>query len=411
MTRNDRSLSELLWNIWEIALFIFALCAGVYSVVVRLRGPDAAAAIPSGLLTALILFWYSDRRKFRSLLRDATQGISDGLMKLNQNSNLLKALITVDESTRDVLLEHAAHHGEIVKINTAMNPQFQTMYSDWISENRQQLKYLSRSSLNLPMRDVAYINGCLFNEFKTMNAVSDRAINSFWQDPLGAAYHEKIVDSARSRVSAGSTVTRIFILDLDEDLEGSDLDKVVSLLTTQIRDGVGVAIAFSQDMSKEILPAISAENARLRRPSVSPPFIAKLDFALFDRGSRDGDRAVSFFSDQDARNSDNRFLAAFSTADREHENNKLIAFQRKLWTWLIRECWIASKDFYEKLGIDEAERKEIERQSAELNSVLKTRTGWIAEDRVFPFLLQDQGSIYECLELAKNTYWKRNAAE
>lgn len=390
----------------ELLAFLTVAAAGLASAWYRVSAKkDWYSAVDTGLLTTLIIAWWSDRKKIRNQLDETTQAIQDRLNRVIQNSDLLNALTSLDKVNSEIVLARAKHHIDISNMKDTMTPRFHKVSSELIEEHQLQLKYLSRSGLNFPMRDVAYANSCVLSKFKNMHAVSDRAIHSFWRGGLGDEYHRTIVKSAGSKTHHESVITRIFILDLKRDLDDKVIDETLAVVGEQMQDGVEVAIAFfSQDIIN-IEEKIKQANVLRAQATIPALFLAKLDFALFDGGSNgDGDRAVSFFSDDHKNELNHRFMAAFSTADPEHENNKLITLQRQVWIDLLCECWIASPRFFEKLQLPASERDDVIARTGELNRRLKDKVDFTVEDRVFPLLVRHSNELRNKLGEAKRMH-------
>jgi TIR domain len=129
------------------------------------------------------------------------------------------------------------------------------------------------------------------------------------------AYVQEYLDLQRRWVSAGTTVTRLFLLSRRQIAQ--DRKRVIHTLRTQMDLGIAVAIAILEDIPH-----------------------APQNYAL-DSLMLDGGKVVALFSQTGRR----RVRLASPTGNRQSQPDKLVRSQTALYTKLLKHCALASEAF------------------------------------------------------------------
>jgi hypothetical protein len=299
----------------------------------------------------------------------------NSLSVLQDNSDLIDTLISLPEYDLSYVRESVEIHGQISNIRNLINPGGRQIIDDVLDMHRYKINSLALGAVSVPRWEAPIVNSLIMELFgKRMDAVSDRDLSFFAEDELGDNYYRM---SVKSRGRKRMSVTRIFIIDLDDLINKKEL--LVKILSKHLLDGVAFGIAIHEDIE-----SIENEYAELR---ISNGRALKRDFALFDRN-----KVISFFR---KHNQKQFFKATFSTTEASHANNILIEDQRKLYKRLVCDCWLVSSNFkiLVKDGLDEQEWSYVENKTkVYVDKIVASSTHKI-EDPMFPLVVDSPDEL------------------
>lgn len=197
------------------------------------------------------------------------------------------------------------------------SPPFKDLTTELLEQFSNRLSRLARGQIKASGAELREIFPMLHQHFKKTYAVSNRDMN-FWVDSFSrpdsadVLYAREYLKLNLDAISAGGTITRIFILD-DADLGHASMAKV---LEKQFDAGIGWAICLYEELPTS-----------MKVPGTY------LDFALYDR-----DKACTFFLDARDQRRQFKVLLNDGTSAAVKDNVETHA-------QLLKQVWIATDRF------------------------------------------------------------------
>lgn len=316
-----------------------------------------------GLIATSIWLWKHERDVYEQEFKDIFE-------KIKNNSPVIDALLSMSDPGLSHAIQSLKNYEDINGIIELVNFPAKRIIREMLKEHSDKMNLLASGDLRVSMWEAPKVNTRLMELFPNrMDAVSDRDLNFFGEDGLGQRYYEKCIES-RGREGQRMTVSRIFIVNLNDLIDGKERELLLGILTRHLKDDVGFGIVVYEDV-KDIRDNFSELSIHSK---------VEFDFALFEV-----DKVASFFRREDSQS----FRVVFSTENSSHVNNLLISDQRKLYKRLVSDCWLVSRSFKDRIqkGLSSDEWGDVCKNTSRYKEHIQNRSNHSMEDSMFPLVV------------------------